>query len=249
MQLILDKYVVSHTLNFTIVILRHMKNFIFILLIISNIGLFYAQDWSNLKRFQKENAELNDPQSSENRVVFMGNSITEFWSKMRPSFFIDKSYINRGISGQTTPQMLLRFRQDVIHLNPSVVVILAGINDIAGNTGLTKIEVIANNIISMIELAKSNNIKVVLCSVLPVFDFPWKQGLKPAEKVIKLNSLLKSYAEKNSIVYVDYFSPMVNEVNGLKKKLGDDGVHPNITGYIIMEPLLENAIVKALAQK
>jgi len=225
-----------------------MKNFIFILLMLSNIGFAYSQDWSNLKRFQKENTELIDPQSGEHRVVFMGNSITEFWSKMRPSFFIDKSYINRGISGQTTPQMLLRFRQDVIHLNPSVVVILAGINDIAGNTGPTTIEVIANNIISMIELAKSNKIKVVLCSVLPVFDFPWNQGLKPAEKVIKLNSLLKSYAEQNSIVYVDYFSPMVNEVNGLKKELGDDGVHPNITGYIIMEPLLENGIVKALAQ-
>jgi len=222
-----------------------MKNFI--LLILKKIGFYYSQDWSNLKRFQKENTELIDPQSSEHRVVFMGNSITEFWSKMRP-FFIDKSYINRGISGQTTPQMLLRFRQDVIHLNPSVVVILAGVNDIAGNTGPTTIEVIVNNIISMIELAKSNKIKVVLCSVLPVFDFPWNQGLKPAEKVLKLNSLLKSYAEKNNIVYVDYFSPMVNKVNGLKKELGDDGVHPNITGYIIMEPLLENGIVKALAQ-
>lgn len=149
-----------------------------------------------------------------------------------------KLYVNRGISGQTTPQMLVRFRQDVINLKPSVVVILAGINDIAGNTGPSTIEGIADNIMSMAELAKANNIKVVLCSVLPAFDFPWRQGLEPAEKVVKLNALLKSYAEKHNFVYVDYFTAMANESNGLKNELGNDGVHPNATGYSIMEPLI-----------
>ena len=215
---------------------------------LSIVGFSYSQDWANLKRFKIENEELTAPQPGEDRVVFMGNSITESWSKVRPYFFINKPYINRGISGQTTPQMLLRFKQDVIQLNPSAVVILAGINDIAGNTGPTTIEVIANNIFSMIELARAKNIKTVLCSVLPASDFPWNKGLKPAEKVIKLNSLLKEYAEQNDVVYVDYFTPMVNEINGLKKELGDDGVHPNISGYKIMEPLLENGISKALQQ-
>ena len=209
----------------------------------------YAQDWANLKRFQKENAELTIPKSEDHRIVFMGNSITEGWLKIRPEFFAGKPYVNRGISGQTTPQMLLRFRQDVINLIPSVVVILAGINDIAGNTGPSTIEMIANNIFSMAELAKANNIKVVLCSVLPAYDFPWRHGLEPAEKVIKLNTIVKSYAKKHNIVYVDYFTAMVDESNGLKKELGSDGIHPNVTGYSIMEPLLENALAKALIQK
>lgn len=209
----------------------------------------HAQDWANLKRFQKENTELTISKPNEHRVVFMGNSITEGWLGKRPDFFANKPYVNRGISGQTTPQMLLRFRQDVINLMPSVVVILAGVNDIAGNTGPSTIEMIGDNIISMAELAKANNIKVILCSVLPAYDFPWRQGLEPAEKVVKLNRLLKTYANKHNLVYVDYFTAMADESNGLKKELGSDGIHPNITGYLIMEPLVENAIAKTLIQK
>ncbi len=209
-------------------------------------GAVQAQDWANLKRFEKENIELEAPKKNEQRIVFMGNSITEGWKNIRPDFFANKPYINRGISGQTTPQMLLRFRQDVINLSPSVVVILAGINDIAGNTGPSTIEMISNNIISMAELAKSNNIKVVLCSVLPAYDFPWRPGLEPAEKVIKLNSILKSYAKKNNLVYVDYFSAMVNKSKGLKEDLGSDGIHPNAKGYKIMEPIIEKSIAFAL---
>ena len=206
--------------------------------------LSYGQDWANLKRFQQENSELMLAKANENRVVFMGNSITEGWLSIRPEFFKNKPYVNRGISGQTTPQMLVRFRQDVIHLKPSTVVLLAGINDIAENTGPSTIEIIANNIVSMAELAKANHINVIICSVLPANKFPWREGLKPAEKVIKLNTLLQSYSKKHKLAYVDYYSAMVNDSHGLKKELGEDGIHPNKNGYLIMEPILEKAIKK-----
>jgi len=202
----------------------------------------YAQDWANLKRFQQENSELLLPKANEHRVIFMGNSITEGWLSIRPEFFKNKPYVNRGISGQTTPQMLLRFRQDVINLKPSTVVLLAGINDIAENTGPSTIEMIANNIISMAELAKANQIKVIICSVLPANNFPWRKGIKPAEKVRKLNVILQLYSYKNKLAYVDYYSAMVNDSHGLKKELGEDGIHPNKKGYLIMEPILEKAI-------
>jgi len=204
----------------------------------------YAQDWANLKRFQQENSELLLPKANEHRVIFMGNSITEGWLSIRPEFFKNKPYVNRGISGQTTPQMLLRFRQDVINLKPSTVVLLAGINDIAENTGPSTIEMIANNIISMAELAKANQIKVIICSVLPANNFPWRKGIKPAEKVRKLNVILQLYSYKNKLAYVDYYSAMVNDSHGLKKELGEDGIHPNKNGYLIMEPILEKAIKK-----
>lgn len=206
--------------------------------------LSYGQDWANLKRFQQENSELMLAKAHENRVVFMGNSITEGWLSIRPEFFKNKPYVNRGISGQTTPQMLIRFRQDVIHLKPSTVVLLAGINDIAENTGPSTIEMIANNIVSMAELAKANHINVIICSVLPANKLPWREGLKPAEKVIKLNTILKSYSKKHKLAYVDYYSAMVNDSHGLKKELGEDGIHPNKNGYLIMEPILEKAIKK-----
>ena len=206
--------------------------------------LSYGQDWANLKRFQQENSELMLAKAHENRVVFMGNSITEGWLSIRPEFFKNKPYVNRGISGQTTPQMLVRFRQDVIHLKPSTVVLLAGINDIAENTGPSTIEMIANNIVSMAELAKANHINVIICSVLPANKFPWREGLKPAEKVIKLNALLQSYSKKHKLAFVDYYSAMVNDSNGLKKELGEDGIHPNKNGYLIMETILEKAIKK-----
>ena len=206
----------------------------------------YAQDWANLNRFKNENIALKLPALGENRIVFMGNSITEGWGTMSPEFFSDKPYINRGISGQTTPQMLVRFRADVINLKPVVVIILAGTNDIAGNTGPSTIEMIADNIISMAEIANANGIKVILSSVLPVFDYPWKPRLNPAEKIVELNKMLKEYANKNGMVYLDYFKSMADERNGLKDEYTYDGVHPNKTGYTVMAPLAEEAIAKAL---
>ncbi|MDH5474489.1 MAG: SGNH/GDSL hydrolase family protein [Cyclobacteriaceae bacterium] len=220
-----------------------------LLLSFLTFGFTNAQDWPNLARFQEENAALTTPAEGEQRVVFMGNSITEGWINQRPEFFEGKSYVNRGISGQTTPQMLVRFRQDVVDLNPSVVVILAGINDIAENTGPSSIKMIADNLFSMAEIAKANGIKVVFCSVLPAYDFPWRPGLAPADKVIALNKLMKEYASKNKVAYVDYFSAMVDDRNGLRKELGTDGVHPNASGYAIMEPILEATLSKVVNQK
>jgi lysophospholipase L1-like esterase len=208
----------------------------------------YAQDWPNLGRYARENTELKAPANGENRVVFMGNSITEGWIGKHPAFFANKLYINRGISGQTTPQMLVRFRADVIHLQPKVVVILGGTNDIAGNTGPSTLEMIEDNLASMAELAQANGIKVLLSSVLPVYDYPWKKGLKPAEKIVALNRWIKNYCKEKNMVYVDYFSAMVDERNGLKATLTVDGVHPNVAGYQIMEPLVEKAIQKALSE-
>jgi lysophospholipase L1-like esterase len=229
-----------------------MKNLKLILVLFITVFCFiqsFAQDWANLKRFQEENSKLTIPDSTQQRIVFMGNSITEGWIKSRPEFFEGKPYVNRGISGQTTLQMLLRFRQDVIDLKPSAVVILAGINDIAGNTGPSSIEMIMDNLISMAELAIANKIKVVFCSVLPAKDFPWRPGLEPAEKVVKLNALLQNYSKEQGLIYVDYFSAMVDDSNGLREDLGSDGVHPNALGYSIMEPLVEDGIAKALESK
>ncbi|UTN03166.1 SGNH/GDSL hydrolase family protein [Flavobacterium bizetiae] len=221
--------------------------FCYFIVLLFSVNYSNAQDWPNLNRYKDENAKVPVLSAKDHsRVVFMGNSITEGWINKRPEFFNAKKYINRGISGQTTPQMLLRFRQDVIALKPSVVVILAGINDIAQNTGPYTIEATSGNIFSMCELAKQNGIKAIICSVLPAFDFPWKPGLEPAQKVIQLNNVLKAYAEQHKLLYVDYFSAMVNEQMGLKKELGTDGVHPNEAGYAIMEPILEKAISKAL---
>lgn len=191
-----------------------------------------------LNRYKLDNSKImGNPD-----VVFMGNSITEFWSVERPEFFMSKPWANRGISGQTTPQMLVRFRQDVINLNPRVVVILAGTNDIAGNTGETTIEAIANNIYSMCELALVNNIQVILCSVLPAGDYPWKPGLTPSQKIIQLNELLSNYAISKKIHYLDYHKNMSDEEGAMLAHLADDGVHPNGKGYEIMEELLESKL-------
>ncbi len=210
------------------------------------IGSAYAQDWANLKEFQKQNAELEIGKEGEDRVVFMGNSITIGWLRSRPTFWEGKPYVNRGISGQTTPQMLLRFRQDVIALHPRVVVILAGTNDIAGNTGPTTLEMIVDNIKSMAELAHANGIKVIVSSTLPAYDYPWKPGMEPAEKIVSLNKMLKTYASEKNHVYLDYFTAMVDERNGLPPKYAADEVHPTEEGYRVMEPLVEAAIAKAL---
>jgi lysophospholipase L1-like esterase len=207
------------------------------------------EDWQNLARYRMANTALAATKSVKPRVVFMGNSITDAWINVDSSFFAGKNYIDRGISGQTTPQMLVRFRPDVIDLKPAVVVILAGINDIAGNTGIMTLDETFGNIVSMSQLAKANNIRVVISSVLPAYDFPWRPGMEPAEKVIKLNAMLKDYASKNKVVYLDYFNPMKDERNGLPATLSRDGIHPNLTGYKMMEPLAEKAIAEALKLK
>ena len=198
-------------------------------------------DWANLSKYDESNKKLMNV-IDENRVVFMGNSITEGWSNFDPDFFIDNPYVNRGISGQTTPQMLIRFKPDVVSLKPKSVVILAGINDIAGNTGPIKIENIAENIFSMSEIAKSNNIEVFICSVLPAKAFPWSPSIKNvAEKVIKLNSILEKYCLDNKIQYVDYHSEMNDGNGGLKvpeHTTEDDLVHPNKEGYKVMEEVI-----------
>ena len=209
-------------------------------------GKAQAQDWPNLNKYQNENANLKPAEAGQKRIVFMGDSITEFWSTINPEYFAGKPYINRGISGQTTPQMLVRFRADVIALKPSVVVILAGINDIAGNTGPSTLEMIKNNIFSMAELAKANHIKVILCSVLPAFDFPWKPNQNPVEKIATFNEIIKNYAKANAIEYLDYYSAMVDERKGLTASYSNDGVHPNKAGYQIMAPLAEASIALTL---
>lgn len=191
-------------------------------------------DFANLNKYKKANLSLAP---TTNLVVFMGDSITEFWNNYNKTFF-KNNFINRGISGQTTSQMLLRFRQDVIDLKPSKVVILAGINDIAQNTGPISISEIMGNLISMFELAQANAIKVILCSVLPANYFTWNHKIQPADKVIELNDLIQKYASAQQIDYVDYYSKMVDNDKGLQIAFGDDGVHPNAEGYKVMETIL-----------
>ena len=206
-------------------------------------------DWANLSKYRLSNIEVLD-NPIDNLVIFMGNSITENWSHFRPEFFEDNPFLNRGISGQTTPQMLIRFKPDVINLNPSSVVILAGINDIAGNTGQMEISNIAENIFSMAELAREYNINVFICSVLPAKAFPGApiSNLKPAQKVIQLNNKLKNYCVDNNIIYVDYYSKMNDGEGGLKVPdftSENDLVHPNINGYAIMESIILEAVGKS----
>ena len=205
------------------------------------------RDWANLARYHDDNARLAPPATDENRVVFMGDSITDGWGRQYGQFFPGKPYVNRGISGQTTPQMLIRFRPDVIALNPKVVVILAGTNDIAGNTGPMTLEAIEDNLMSMGDLARANNIRVVLASVMPVCDYIKPQTERRApEKIVALNAWIKSYAAKNSLVYLDYYSAMIDDKQMFRKELTYDGLHPNAAGYEVMAPLAEKAIAAAL---
>lgn len=221
------------------------KSIIYLLLIFIGMSeTSFAQDWANLAKYETENSQLPFKQSGEKRIVLMGDSITEFWSQIQPAFFTNTSYINRGISGQTTPQMLIRFRPDVLQLHPDVVVILAGVNDIAGNTGPASNEQIFGNIISMVELAKANGIKVILCSVLPANNFYWRPNNKAAQTIIQLNQMIQLYAEENNIPYVDYHTAMTDSKNGLPIEFSEDGVHPNLNGYQTMQPLLEKAVQK-----
>ena len=226
--------------------------FLFSIIMSNNAQDIYIQgggtltDWAHLKKFEKDNEQLKKI-DEPNRVVFMGNSITEGWSNFDKDFFINNPFVNRGISGQTTPQMLIRFRPDVVNLNPKAVVILAGINDIAGNTGPISLENTAENIISMAEIAKANNIKVYICSTLPAIDFPWSPGIEPGPKVIKLNSILKNYCDQNNFTYVDYFTSVADDKGGLKVPeytTADDLVHPNLAGYKVMEKIILSALEK-----
>ncbi|MEX1185653.1 MAG: SGNH/GDSL hydrolase family protein [Gemmatimonadaceae bacterium] len=203
-------------------------------------------DWAGLSRYRAANDSIPAPAPGENRVVYIGDSITESWASYFPALFPGKPYIGRGISGQTTPQILVRFRQDVVQLKPKVVVILAGTNDIAGNTGPSSLEMIQHNLASMAEIARANGIRVVLSSVLPAYDYPWKRGLEPAPKIVALNSWIRRYAEETGAVYLDYHSAMVAARGGLRAELTRDGVHPNAAGYAVMAPLADAAIARAM---
>ncbi|MCO7464176.1 MULTISPECIES: SGNH/GDSL hydrolase family protein [Stenotrophomonas] len=207
-------------------------------------------DWPELQRYRDANAQLPAAVPGQPRVVFFGDSITEGWGREGSAgFFPGKGWLNRGISGQTTAQMLVRFPQDVLALKPQVVVILAGTNDIAGNTGPSTQAMIEDNLHAMVDLARAHGIAVVLASVLPVSDYPWLPGTAPAPKVRALNTALKRYADAQQMVYLDYYTPMANKAGGLDPQLADDGVHPTAKGYAVMAPLAEAAVKHALQQK
>ena len=210
----------------------------------------YTNDFGQLARYREADAALASPAAGEKRVVFVGDSITDYWKL--PNYFPGKPYINRGIDGQTTPQMLVRFRQDVTNLYPKVVVVLAGTNDIASVTGPTSNEDIESNYASMAELARAHNIQIVFASILPVHNYTHDAeesfALRPRARILALNTWLKDYCAKNRLVYLDYFSALVDERGMLKRALADDGLHPTDAGYKIMTPLAEKAIQKALVE-
>lgn len=224
-------------------IMKNIKYVALIILLHVLLSESYAQDWANLKHYKAANEKIKD---STINAVFMGDSITDFWLLSDSVFFYQNHFIDRGISGQTSPQMLLRFRQDVISLRPKTVVLLCGTNDIAGNTGLSTLEMIEDNISSMTELAKINHIQVILCSVLPAEHFGWSPEVKPAGSIISLNQWIKAYAKRQRLAYVDYYASMVNDHKGLKKEYSSDGVHPNKNGYTIMKIIIQQKIAERL---
>ena len=204
-------------------------------------------DWAELGRYRTDNMVLAASAAGEKRVVFYGDSITDGWGrKPGTEFFPGKPYVNRGISGQTTPQMVVRFEQDVVHLQPAAVVILAGTNDVAGNTGPMTPEMTMDNFAAMVAIAKANRIKVVIASITPASAYPWKPEVQPADAIRDLNVRLKAFCEREGLVYLDYYSAMTNASGGLDKDLASDGVHPTAKGYEVMAPLAEKAIAQAL---
>ena len=218
--------------------------------LISATCFSYAQDWGGLQRFAAANATLAEPAAGQPRVVLMGDSITEEWLRLRPDFFSSNGFVGRGISGQVSAQMLVRFRQDVIDLKPAVVVINAGTNDVAENHGPYSEDFAFGNIVSMTELAQANGIAVVLTSVLPAAAFRWRPAITDAaDKIAALNVRIKAYAEAQGIPYVDYYTPMVvsDPSRALNPAYSNDGVHPVPAGYEVMEPLVMEAIAIALS--
>lgn len=225
-----------------------MKNLtLFAILLTLSSNLVSGQDWPNLGRYAEENRALECTAPVKGRVVFMGNSITENWYRFHPGFFDERGYVARGISGQTTPQMLIRFRQDVVNIGAETVVILAGTNDIAGNTGNSTLPMIMDNIKSMCDIAASNGIRVVLCSLLPAYRYSWNREARPDILIPELNLLIEKYAAEKGFTYIDLFTPMADKSpgneNGLPPLLSKDGVHPNMEGYKIMEELLLRALL------
>jgi lysophospholipase L1-like esterase len=213
----------------------------------------YTDDFGELKRYREADVALAASAPSENRVIFIGDSITDYWKLA--DYFPSRPYavVNRGIDGQTTPQMLVRFRQDVIDLHPKVLVVLAGTNDVAGVTGRTRNEDIEANYASMAELARAHKIHLVFSSLLPVYNYTEEAkesfALRPAERILALNRWLKDYCSKNGLVYLDYFSALVDDRGMMKRDLSDDGLHPNVAGYKVMAPLAEKAIARAIASQ
>lgn len=208
----------------------------------SENGDIINEDWANLNYYKEENLKLVREGTKEG-IIFMGDSITEEWGRIMPEFFSNKLYINRGIGGQTTPQMLIRFRQDVIDLNPEAVVILAGTNDIAGNTGPSSVKMIIDNLMSMAEIASKQNIQVFMSSILPVFRYPWNKSIiEPFKKIAEINNFMKDFSNREKLVYVDYHSHMVDSRPGLKLELTTDEVHLNQAGYIVMSEIVKKVI-------
>lgn len=203
-----------------------------------------SSDWANLTKYAKEDSLLAPPKAAEDRVVFIGSSIIEFWKQLDPAYFADNHFVNRGISGQLSPQLLIRFRADVINLKPRAVVILAGSNDLARDTSALSYVHIMNNIRSMVELAKYNHIKVFLCTYLPIADYPWRKGLHPAKKIMALNQMISDYARKQKVTILDYFTPLVDKENGQKADLTRDGVHPNLRGYKALEVATDKVMAR-----
>lgn len=214
-------------------------------------GWAQTTDWANLGRYAAANQQLPPPTASRPRVVLLGNSITDVWPKADTAFFGSKAYeyVGRGIGGQVSGQMLLRLWPDVLALHPQVVAILSGINDIAENAGPYHPEVTLHNITAMADLAQAHGVRVILCSVLPAYDFPWRPGREPAPKVIALNQQLKAYAAQHHLTYVDYHAAMADSRQGLPAALATDGVHPTLAGYRIMGPLLQQGVAQALRRK
>lgn len=225
-----------------------MKKFI-ILAVVTAITLGVSaqsnKDWAQLGRYASANIELNNQKNNGKRVVLLGNSITDHWVRDHADFFKQTGYLGRGISGQTSYQFLVRFREDVVNLKPKVVVINTGTNDIAENTGIYNEDRTMGNIISMCEIAKANKIKVILTSVLPCKKMYWSGAKDVANKIASLNKRIEAYAKKNKLPYIDYYTPMVEgEERALNHAYSEDGVHPNLAGYAVMEPLLVNAVRK-----